>query len=36
MAYWSDEDVSHFVISQLLSNRAQMPAGKEKPGKSTM
>ncbi|TDZ24941.1 putative phospholipase [Colletotrichum orbiculare MAFF 240422] len=21
MSYWSDEDVSHFILSQLLSNR---------------
>ncbi len=23
MAYWSDEDVSHFIMSQLLSNRSR-------------
>ncbi|OLN86337.1 putative phospholipase C20G8.02, mitochondrial [Colletotrichum chlorophyti] len=23
MSYWSDEDVSHFILSQLLSNRAR-------------
>jgi hypothetical protein len=22
MAYWSDEDVNHFVLSQLLSSRS--------------
>lgn len=22
MAYWADEDVNHFVLSQLLSNRS--------------
>lgn len=23
MAYWQDEDVSHFVMSQLLSNKVK-------------
>lgn len=22
MAYWADEDVNHFVLSQLLSNKS--------------
>ncbi|KAF5674318.1 phosphatidic acid-preferring phospholipase [Fusarium heterosporum] len=29
MAYWADEDVNHFVLSQLLSNRS---GAKSKPG----
>lgn len=27
MCYWADEDVNHFVLSQLLSNRT--PQSKE-------
>ncbi len=23
MSYWADEDVSHFIMSQLLSNKAR-------------
>ena len=23
MGYWSDEDVNHFVLSQLLSNKSK-------------
>ncbi|KAK0615059.1 DDHD domain-containing protein [Bombardia bombarda] len=27
MAYWGDEDVSHFVLSQMLAGKAQTPRG---------
>lgn len=27
MGYWSDEDVNHFMLSQLLSNKSK-PQGK--------
>lgn len=29
MAYWADEDVSHFIMSQVLSSRAR-PTRKRK------
>lgn len=29
MSYWGDEDVSHFVLSQMLSGK---PVGKKKKG----
>jgi hypothetical protein len=25
MSYWSDEDVSHFVLSQMLANKVKTP-----------
>ena len=28
MAYWGDEDVSHFVMSQMLSSKTQTPRPK--------
>ena len=29
MAYWADEDVNHFVLSQLLSNRSSSGSNPE-------
>lgn len=25
MGYWADEDVSHFILSQMLSNKVRTP-----------
>lgn len=33
MGYWADEDVSHFIMSQLLSNKGRDGNGNEEPTK---
>lgn len=29
MGYWADEDVSHFVMSQILSNKGRKSSSKK-------
>ncbi|KAF4966134.1 hypothetical protein FSARC_6133 [Fusarium sarcochroum] len=36
MAYWADEDVNHFVLSQLLSNRSSGKGKSETPSKKEL